>query len=88
MEYYEQLVDGEISNEEFRTVQDLADKAREILLETTKQKTAYEKKYYAFRKLLSASNRDIPPGEIMNYIDEIAVDEGRMVVLKWNHTLN
>lgn len=58
MEYYEKYVQGQISKEEFRAVQDIANRAKEVLIQATEGKAAYEKQYAKFRKLLSASNRD------------------------------
>ena len=84
MEHYEQYVQGEISKEEFRAVQDIANQAKEALIQATEDKIAYEKQYATFRKLLSASSRDIPLSKIMDYIDEIVVDTGRNFVVKWH----
>jgi len=36
-----------------------------------------------FRKLLSASNKDIPLSEIMDCIEKVVVDGGGMFVVKW-----
>ena len=83
MEHYEKYVQGEISEEEFRTVQDIANKAKEDLIQTTESKVAYEKQYAKFRKLLSASSKDVPLSEIMDCIDQITVDEGKRIVVKW-----
>ena len=48
MEHYEQYVQGEISKEEFRTVQDAANRAKEALIQATESKTANEKQYAMF----------------------------------------
>lgn len=40
---YEQYVQGKISKEEFRAVQDIAHQAKEVLIQITKDKDAYEK---------------------------------------------
>ena len=74
---------GEISKEEFREVQDIANRAKEALIQATKDKATYEKRYAWFRKLLSASSRDIPLSEVLDYIDKIIVDEGKQIVIKW-----
>lgn len=42
----------------------------------------YEKQCAKFRKLLSASGRDISLSEIVDYIDKIIVDSGREIVVK------
>ena len=84
MEHYEQYVQGEISKEEFRAVQDIADQAKESLIQATEGKAAYEKQYAIFRRLLSASSRDIPLSEIVDYIDKVVVDGGGKIVVKWN----
>ena len=84
MEYYEQYVQGEISKEEFRAVQDIANQAKEVLIQATEDKIAYEKQYARFRKLLSASGKDIPLSEIVDCIDKVVVDGGGKIVVKWN----
>ena len=83
MEHYEKYVQGEISKEEFRAVQDIANQAKEALIQATEGKAAYETQYAKFRKLLSASNRDIPLSEIVDCIDKVVVDGGRSIVIKW-----
>lgn len=70
MEHYEQYVQGEISKEEFRAVQNIANQAKEVLIQATESKDTYEKQYAKFRKLLSASSRDIPLSEIVDCIDK------------------
>ena len=47
-EHYEQYVQGEISKEEFRAVQDIANRAKEALIQATESKTANEKQYAMF----------------------------------------
>ena len=84
MEHYEQYVQGEISKEAFRTVQDVANQAKEALIQATEDKAAYEKQYTKFRKLLSASGRDIPLSEIVDCIEKVVVDSGGKIVVKWN----
>ena len=84
MEHYEQYVQGEISKEEFRTVQDVANQAKEVLIQATESKAAYKKQYARFRKLLSASSKDIPLSEIVDCIDKVVVDGGGKIVVKWN----
>ncbi len=86
MEYYEQYVQGKISKEEFRAVQDIANQTKEVLIRATEGKAAYEKQYASFRKLLSASNKDIPLSEIVDCIDKVVVDGGGKIVVKWNKT--
>lgn len=82
-EHFEQFVQGEISREEFRTVQDTANDAKEVLAKMLEQKANYEKRYRAFRKLLFASSKEIPLSEIMDCIDKIVVDDGRQVMVEW-----
>ena len=84
MEHYERYVQGEVSKEEFRTVQDIANQAKETLIQATKGKAAYEKQYAVFRKLLSASSRDISLSEIVDYIDKVVVDKNGKIVVKWH----
>lgn len=83
MEHYEQYVQGKISKEEFRAVQDIANQAKEVLIQATEGKAAYEKHYTTFRKLLSASSKEIPLSEIVDYIDKVIVDGGGKIVVKW-----
>ena len=84
MEHYEQYVQGEISKEEFREVQDIANQAKEDLIQATESKAAYEKQYAKFRRLLSASNRDVPLSEIVDCINKVVVDSGKQIVVEWN----
>ncbi len=82
MEHYERFVQGEISREEFRAVQDIADEAKELLTDATECRAAYEIHYAVFRKLLSASCKDIPLSEIMDCINKIVVDTDGKIVVK------
>ena len=84
MEHYEKYVQGEISKEEFRAVQDIANQAKAALIQATECKVAYEEQYIKFRKLLSASSRDIPLSEIVDCIEKITVDTNRKIMVKWN----
>jgi site-specific DNA recombinase len=84
MEHYEQYVQGEISKEEFRAVQDIANHAKDVLIQATEGKAAYEKHYTIFRKLLSASSKDISLSEIVDYIDKVVVDGNGKVVVQWS----
>lgn len=83
MEHYERYVQGEISKEEFCAVQDIANQAKEALIQVTESKTTYEKQYAKFRKLLSASNKNIPLSEIMDCIDKVVVDGSGKIVVEW-----
>ena len=83
MEHYEQYVQGEISKEEFRMVQDIANQAKEALIQATERKATYEKQYAKFRKLLSASSKDIPLSEVVDCIDKVVVDGDGKIVVKW-----
>ena len=83
MEHYEQYVQGEITKEEFRTVQDIANQAKEALIQVTEGKSAYETQYTKFRKFLSASSKDIPLSGIVDCIDRIVVDRGGKIVVEW-----
>ena len=84
MEHYEQYVQGEISKEEFCTVQNVANQAKESLIQVTESKVTYEKQYAVFRKLLSASNKDIPLSEIVDCIEKIVADAGKQIVIEWS----
>ena len=80
MEHYEKYVQGEISKEEFRAVQDVTNQAKEVLIQATEYKVTYEKQYASFRKLLSASSKNIPLSEIVDCIDKLQLT---MVVKLW-----
>ena len=84
MERYEKYVQGEISKEEFCAVQDVANQAKEALIQVTESKAAYETQYAKFRKLLSANSKDIPLSEIVYCIDKVVVDGGGKIVVKWS----
>jgi len=77
MEHYEQYVRGELNKEAVRVALDVAHEAKAVLAETSEWKATYSNKYNIFRKLLSASSKDIPLYEIMDYIDKIVVDTGK-----------
>lgn len=82
MEYYEQYVRGEISKEALRAALDAAH-AKAVLAEVTEQKEACEREYSIFRKLLSASDKRIPLSEIIDCSDQVVVDNGKEIVVKW-----
>ena len=84
MEHYEQYVQGEISKEAFREVQDIANQAKDVLIQATEDKAACEKQYTKFRKLLSASSKNIPLSKIMECIDKVVVDGGGKIVVEWS----
>lgn len=83
MEHYEKYVQGEISKEEFRAVQDVANQAKEALIQVMESKAAYETQYAKFRKPLSASSNDIPLNEIMNCIQVIIVSADKNISVRW-----
>lgn len=83
MEYYEQYVRGEVNKEALRSALDVTHNAKAVLAEVTEQKAAYEKEYNVFHKLLSASDKRISLSEIIDYIDEIVVDKGSRIVVKF-----
>ena len=83
MEHYEKYVRGEISKEEFRAVQDVANQAKEVLIQATEGKATYETQYAQFRKLLSASSKNIPLSEIVDCIEKVVVDGDGKIVVKW-----
>lgn len=83
MEYYEQYVRGEVNKEALRSALDVAHNAKAVLAEVTEQKAAYEKEYNICHKLLSASDKRISLSEIIDYIDEIVVDKGNRIVVKF-----
>ena len=48
----------------------------------------YEKQYAKFRKLLSASSKDIPLSEIVDCIDKVVIDGDGKIVVKWSINQN
>ena len=76
-------MEGEITKEEFRATQDIANQAKVSLIQATESKAVYEKQYTKFRKLLSASSKDISLSEIMSCIDKVIVDNGKKIVVEW-----
>lgn len=81
--HYERFVDGEISKDEFRVVQDAANEKKAIRNDIITNKTAYEKQYQVFRKLLKASYKEITLSEIMDCINEIIIYPNKNITIKW-----
>lgn len=81
--HYERFVDGEISKDEFRAVQDAANEKKAIRNDIITNKTAYEKQYQVFRKLLKASYKEITLSEIMDCINEIIIYPNKNITIKW-----
>lgn len=81
--HYERFVDGEISKDEFRVVQDAANEKKVIRNDIITSKTAYEKQYQVFRKLLKASYKEITLSEIMDCINEIIIYPNKNITVKW-----
>lgn len=81
--YYEKFVYEEISKEEFRAVQDVANEKKAIRDYIIASKAAYEKQYQVFRKLLKASYKEIALSEIMDCIGEIIICPNKNIAVKW-----
>lgn len=81
--HYERFVCGEISKEEFRAAQDAANEKKAIRDGIIASKTAYEKQYQVFRKLLKVSCKEIALSEIMDCIDEIIIYPNKNITVKW-----
>lgn len=81
--HYEMFVDGKISKDEFRAVQDAANEKKAIWNDILTSKTAYEKQYHVFRKLLKASYKEIALSEIIDCIDEITICQNKNITVKW-----
>ena len=47
MEHYDTFIEGEISKEEFRKVQDAANQVRDALIQATERKTAFSLMHFA-----------------------------------------
>lgn len=81
--HYETFVYGEIGKEEFRAVEDVANEKKAIRDGIIASKTAYEKQYQVFCKLLKASCKEIALSEIMDCITEIIIHSGKTITVKW-----
>ena len=81
--HYERFVDGETSKDEIRVVQDAANEKKVIRNDIITSKTAYEKQYQVFRKLLKASYKEITLSEIMDCINEIIIYPNKNITVKW-----
>ena len=81
--YYEMFVDGKISKDEFRAVQDAANEKKAIRDNIIASKVAYEKQYQVFRKLLKASYKEIALDEIMDCIDKITICLNKNITVQW-----
>jgi site-specific DNA recombinase len=80
--YFEKYMQDKVSKEEFCAAQEAANQAKEALVKITESKAAYETQYKAFRRLLSASRKEIPLSEVMDYIEKITVDKGGKIMVK------
>ena len=80
---YEKFIFGEIDKATFFAARPAKDAAKAAMEDAKAEKEACEEQYRIFRKLLDASHKEIPLGEVVAYIDEIVVDAGRKVVVKW-----
>ena len=81
--YYEMFVDGKISKDEFRAVQDATNEKKTIRNDIITSKTAYEKQYHVFRKLLKVGYKEIAFSEIIDCIDEITICQNKNITVKW-----
>lgn len=81
--HYEKFVYGGIGKEEFRAAQDAASEKKAIRDDINVGKTAYEKQYQVFRKLLKASYKEKARGEIMDCIDKITICPNKNITVKW-----
>ncbi len=81
--YYEMFVDGKISRDEFRAVQDATNEKKTIRNDIITSKTAYEKQYHVFRKLLKVGYKEIAFSEIIDCIDEITICQNKNITVKW-----
>lgn len=81
--HYEMFVDGKISKDEFRAVQDAANEKKAIRDNIIASKMAYEKQYQMFCKLLKASYKEIALDEIMDCIDKITICPNKNITIQW-----
>lgn len=77
------FIDGKISKDEFRAVQDAANEKKAIRNDIITSKTVYEKQYHVLRKLLKVSYKEIAFSEIIDCIDEITICQKENITVKW-----
>lgn len=88
IQHYEMFVDGKISKEKFRSVQDVANEKKAIRDNIIASKVDYEKQYQVFRKLLKASCKEIVLDEIIDYIDKVTICPNKNITVKWKIATN
>jgi hypothetical protein len=83
MKQYENYVMGEGTKEAIVAARPAREQAKAELDTAIAAKVAYEKRYRMFCILRKASRKEVPLSEIVEYIEQISVDTGRKIVVKW-----
>lgn len=84
MHCYERFVNGEIGKVELRASLDMAHERKTRLDKITTSKATYQEQYQQFRKLLGISSKELPLGDIADYIERVIVDSGKRIMIKWS----
>lgn len=80
---YEKFVCGEVSKEEFRAIQNVANGVKAIRDSIIVNKVTYEEQYQVLCKLSRASYKETALSEIMDCIDKITIYPGKSITVKW-----
>lgn len=83
MKQYEKYVMGEGSKEAIVAARPAKEQAEAELNRVVAEKAAYEKQYQVFCKLLKASRKEVPLGEIVDCIEQIVVDVDKKITVRW-----
>lgn len=82
--YYEQYVLGEINLDEFKVKQQKLRQAAEHQKAIELEIEEYEQAYSRFLQLCKVRDKGLPLSNIMDQINNIVVDSGKKIVVKWN----
>ena len=80
---YEQLVSHEIDKDTYWAEKAKINEAKERLECVEQRLDTHERQYQQFMKLQKVLDKDLSLNEIMNFIDDITVNSGRHVEVKW-----
>lgn len=82
--YYEQYVLGEINLDEFKVKQQKIRQAAEHQKAIELEIEEYEQAYSRFLRLCKVRDKGLHLSNIMDQINNIVVDCGKKIVVKWN----
>jgi hypothetical protein len=83
MKQYENYVMGAGTKEAIVAARPAREQTKAELNTAIAAKAAYERRYRVFCILRKASRKEVPLSEIVEYIEQIAVDKDRQIVIKW-----